>query len=94
MADKIRVQILFTESTRHGTYTGAIYMTQAEYALVNEDQINQKKQELVDAWINSIDNPVDPPEQTKEDIEESLKLLEEQRKQLQEDLDEKIDKES
>ena len=83
MSQQIRTQILFTENTKYGEFTDAIYMTQEEYVVKTQEEIDALKQERVDNYVSAIDNASTPKEPTKEELQAELAHIEAQKAELE-----------
>lgn len=81
--EQVRVQVLFTEQTKHGEFTDALYFTPAEYAAMNKASIDQLKQERVDKHVEAIDKAPLRPGPTKAEIQAELDSLDAEKVQLQ-----------
>jgi len=67
--DTIRIQLQFTEQTSHGEYRDTLYFTEAEYAKLQQKDIDALKQKRVNDWVAFVENPPPKPVPTKEEIE-------------------------
>lgn len=55
--DQVRVQVMFTEPTKYGEYTDALYFSLDEYEAVSDQTIETLKAERVANYIDIVENP-------------------------------------
>ena len=75
MEDKISIKVEFTEEVNGNKFTDSLYFTPEDYEALSEKQLNSLKKERVDNFKAFIDNPPQPPEPTKEELEQSKETL-------------------
>jgi hypothetical protein len=73
--DKIRVQVIFTEDTKYGKFTDALYYPIEEYSILGAKTLTDAKQARVDNWIYIIEHPVSVVTSTLTDYIEERRLL-------------------
>jgi hypothetical protein len=78
----IFVQLRFSVDTPQGTFTDAIYYTQAEYAASTPAQRNAEMAARVQAWRQAILNPPTPPTPSVDDLQRSIDEIDETREQF------------
>ena len=85
--DTVKIQVLFSEETKYGTFTDALYFTQQEYAALTPLDIKQMEQQRIDNYVSSIDNA--PPEKdlTKKELQLAIANLDIERAFFQAKLD-------
>lgn len=85
MSQQIKVQVLFTEETAHGSFTDALYFTQEEFATKTQGDIDALKTERVNNYVTAIDEAKNAPvvEPTKEQLEAEKLQLQQSVAQLQ-----------
>lgn len=67
MPETVRVQVLFTEETPHGTYTDALYYTPEEFDALKDADKDAAKQARVAAYVDKIVNAPPPKEYSKDE---------------------------
>ena len=70
-----KYQVLISEETKHGNFRDALYFDK----LPDDKEIEIEAQERIDNWVYSIENPPEPVELTKEEIEKAIIDLENQK---------------
>lgn len=75
MEDKVRIQVQFTRQVNGNNFTDSLYFTPEEYEAMSDKQLDKLKQERVDNFQAFIDSPQQPPEPTKEELEQSKETL-------------------
>ena len=75
MEDKVSIKVQFTRQVNGNNFTDSLYFTPEEYEAMSEKQMDKLKQERVDNFQAIIDNPPQPPEPTKEELEQSKETL-------------------
>jgi len=89
MAEKItRIQVRFSEQTKYGTFTDALYFTQAEYDAISPEDINAQIQDRVANYIAAVEAPGQDVQPSKAELQAAKAELEAQVS----DLNEKISK--
>lgn len=86
MEDKISIKVEFTEEVNGNKFTDSLYFTPEDYEALSEKQLNSLKKERVDNFKAFIDNPPEPIEPTKEELEQSKEILAEQLAKLEESI--------
>lgn len=86
MQDKISIKVEFTEEVNGNKFTDSLYFTPEEYEAISEKKLNSLKKERVDNFKAFIDNPPEPIEPTKEELEQSKEILAEQLAKLEESI--------
>ena len=81
--EKIMIQIMFSEKTKYGEYSDALYLTPENYATMKKEDIDGLKQERINNWIKIIEIPPVMVEPTKEELEQESITLDTQIAQLQ-----------
>ena len=76
--DKVSIKVEFTRQVNGNNFTDSLYFTPEEYEAMSEKQLNVLKQERVDNFQAIIDNPPQPPEPTKEELEQQKQMLQDQ----------------
>ncbi len=51
----VRIQVLVSRDTEHGTFTDALYFTPEEFQSLPEERIEELSTERVDNWIALIE---------------------------------------
>lgn len=80
--EEIKIQVSFTEDTKHGLFADALYFTEDEWANIKQEEIDALKQARIDTWIQLRQHPLQPTEPTKEQLQEALNAAEEQEKRI------------
>lgn len=57
MADQVFVQFKFTETTKHGSYSDAIYYPLDVYNSLSAEQIQADKLARINSFVAVVDNP-------------------------------------
>ena len=78
MEDKISIKVEFTEEVNGNKFTDSLYFTPEDYEALSEKQLNSLKKERVDNFKAFIDNPPEPIEPTKEELEQQKQMLQDQ----------------
>lgn len=86
MEDRISIKVEFTEEVNGNKFTDSLYFTPEEYDALSTKQLNKLKQKRVDNFRAYIENPPQPPEPTKEELEQSKEILAEQLAKLEESI--------
>ena len=73
--DKVSIKVEFTRQVNGNNFTDSLYFTPEEYEAMSEKELEAKKQERVDNFQAFIDNPPEPAEPTKEELEQSKETL-------------------
>ena len=69
----VQIQVRFSQETRYGVYSDALYYSQEAYAALSEEQLQADIAARVAGWVAAIENPPLLPELTPE--EEAAALL-------------------
>lgn len=72
MSQTVLVQVKFEEETPYGTYRDALYYDLAEFNLKSQKEIDADAKVRIDAYIFAVENPLPPPEYTKEELQAQL----------------------
>ena len=83
MSDIVKIQLSFSEETKHGHYSDALYFTEEEWAKVDPKELDTIKQARVAKWVDYLDNPPVPAEPTKEELQAMLVEFEAQTVELE-----------
>lgn len=86
MEDKISIKVEFTREVNGNKFTDALYFTPEDYEDITDKELETLKQERVDNFKAFIENPPQPPEPTKEELEQSKEILAEQLAKLEESI--------
>jgi hypothetical protein len=81
-SQNVFIQIRFSVDTPQGTFTDAIYYTQAEFAALPGGAIATEKARRVQAWRQAILNPPTPPTPSTDDLQRSIDEIDETREQF------------
>lgn len=80
---KVKIQIVFTEETKNGTFQDALYFTQDEYAKLKQEDIDAMIKQRVDEHNAMVDNPPPEPVLTEEQLIQQKQQLLDQAAQLE-----------
>ena len=73
--DKVLIQYRIQENTEVGQFNDAIYYTIDEWFSIHPEEVQAKRKQRVDNWVNFVKNP---PELTKEQLQAQKDELNEQ----------------
>lgn len=82
--ESIYIQVRFSEKTKYGTFSDALYYTQDEYAKLSKDDLAKVEQGRVDNFIAAVETPnPEAKELTAEELDAQDKAIDEQIATLQ-----------
>ena len=72
MADiSVSVQVKFTEQTKYGSFTDALYFSPDEFSTISQDDIKALIKNRVDNYISVVETPTQDVEPSKAELQES-----------------------
>lgn len=91
MADQVRIQVLFSKfhEEKRIEFTDALYFTEEEYANLKPSELEDLKDTRFNSWKNMVDNPPEPVEPTKEQLQEEADMLQRQLDEIKAEIAEK-----
>ena len=90
MAEKVtKIQVRFSEQTKYGTFTDALYFTQEEYAAISPEDINAQIQDRVANYIATVEAPGQNVQPSKAELQAAKAELETQLVELNDKISKK-----
>lgn len=89
MSQTVRVQVMFEQSTKYGTFRDALYYDPIVFQNTKQADIDAEVQLRVDAYVKSIENPPTPPTPTKEELQAQLQEVQDSKNEIVNNLDTK-----
>jgi hypothetical protein len=68
-SETVQVQVRFSQDTKYGQYTDALYYPLKDFDKVDPKDIETAKDDRVAGYIYAVEHPAPPKEETKEDLE-------------------------
>ena len=90
---EVKVQVKFKEQTEVGEYSDAIYYTMEEWKKVKQSDIDVEKTKRKNNYIEKVKAPIPVYVPTQEELDEQIRLLEQQKYELETKLQELQDQE-
>jgi hypothetical protein len=86
----VMIQVKFKEHTEFGDYCDALYLTEEQYAKMEQKEIDAIKEARVAKWLTVVKNPIVNYKPTKEELQSELDIKLEEVYRLQDRISAKV----